>query len=39
MGNNSGYNDSLSRAKYYRVENEKYTGEMGIIFPVIKSCV
>jgi outer membrane protein assembly factor BamA len=32
-GNNSFYNESLFKSKYYRVENEKYTAELGITFP------
>jgi len=34
MGNNSAFSDSLSEAKYYMIENEKYSGELGITFPV-----
>jgi len=33
MGNNLSYVESLSKAKYYRIENEKYSGELGITFP------
>jgi len=36
MGNETIYNDSLSKAKYYKVANEKYSGDIGITFPIDK---
>lgn len=36
MGNNSVYNDSLAKEKYYRIEQEQYSGELNFIYPFNK---
>jgi len=34
MGNNFKYDDSLYKANYYKIKNEKFSGELGITCPV-----